>query len=120
MFRNFNQWLGNLISNKTSTMWAFYIVLIATTYPMINTPPASLLQGIQYISSAVFQAIMLPILAYTSNLVGDKQMKLLQETHDVVLNELKFIQEEQKNEKEEKELLKQIILEIHQNINKSL
>ena len=50
--------------------------------------PVSLVGWITYISTAIFQASALPVLAFVAKKEGANQQALLQETHDTVMGEL--------------------------------
>ena len=100
--RKFNDWLGDKLSNGLSSMGVFYLITFLVLVPLIVERPNSLIGWIQYMSTAVLQACALPLLGYTTNKQGAIQSKLLQETHDIVMNELSLVKEEQGYAKEQR------------------
>lgn len=118
----FNDRLGDKLSNGLSSMVVFYLITFLVLLPLIVERPNTLIGWIQYMSTAVLQACALPLLGYTTNKQGAVQSKLLQETHDIVMNELNIIKKEQgfakeqrNNHAEEMDGMKLIIKEIHKN-----
>ena len=112
--------MGDKLSNGLSSMIVFYVISFLVLVPLIVERPNSLIGWIQYMSTAVLQACALPLLGYTTNKQGNIQSKLLQETHDTVMNELKIVKKEQyfakkqrSNHSEEMAEIKLIIEEIH-------
>jgi hypothetical protein len=47
-----------------------------------------------FVISAGFQAVALPVLAFVSNMQGDRAEKIARETHDAVMKELKILREQ--------------------------
>ena len=118
--KNFNDWLGDKLSDGLSSMGMFYLITFLVLVPLLVERPNTLIGWIQYLSTAVLQASALPLLGYTTNKQGSVQSKLLKETHDTVMNELVFIKEEQvfakeqrQNHSEEMAEMKLIISEVH-------
>jgi hypothetical protein len=116
----FNDWLGDKLSNGLASMGMFYLITFLVVVPLVVERPNTFIGWIQYLSTAVLQASALPLLGYTTNKQGNIQSKLLQETHDTVMNELNFIKEEQAfakeqrdNHSEEMAEIKLLIEEIH-------
>lgn len=97
MYKKFNDKVGNMLSNGLSTMELFYVVLLLVLIPLLVERPSSLIGWIQYISTTILQAVALPLLGYTTKTTGDVQAKLLQETHDNVMNELNIAKEERQD-----------------------
>ena len=120
--KEFNDWIGDKLSNGLSSMTVFYIITLLVLAPLIVERPTTVMAWIQYLSTAVLQACALPLLGYTTNKQGNIQSKLLQETHDTVMNELKIVKKEQsvakkqrKDHSEEMAQIKLLIQEIHKN-----
>ena len=118
--KKFNDLIGDKLSNGLSSMNVFYIITLLVLAPLIVERPSTIMAWIQYLSTAVLQACALPLLGYTTNKQGNIQSKLLQETHDTVMNELKIVKKEQsvakkqrKDHSEEMDEIKLIIQEIH-------
>ena len=106
-------------------MEMFYIVTFCVLMPLVVQRPSGILGWIQYLSTAVLQASALPLLGYVSQKSSDKTNILLQETHDMVMVQFDYIIGEQKNDKEERIMLQnvlceqqQMMAEIHQHITK--
>jgi len=100
--KKFNDWIGDKLSNGLSSMTVFYIITLLVLAPLIVERPNTIMAWIQYLSTAVLQACALPLLGYTTNKQGNIQSKLLQETHDNVMNELKIVKKEQSMAKKKK------------------
>ena len=122
--KRFNDWVGDKLSDGLSSMAVFYLISFLVLVPLIVERPNTLITWIQYMSTAVLQACALPLLGYTTNKQGGMQSKLLQETHDAVINELTLIKKEQgfakeqrKSHSEEMAEIKLIIEEIHKHQN---
>lgn len=121
--KKFNDWIGDKLSNGLSSMTVFYIITLLVLAPLIVERPTTIMAWIQYLSTAVLQACALPLLGYTTNKQGNIQSKLLQETHDNVMNELKIVKKEQvlarkqrKDHSEEMEQIRLIVEEIHKHL----
>ena len=115
--KNFNDWLGNKLSNGLSSMKIFYLITFLVLLPLTVQRPHTLIEWIQYMSTAVLQASALPLLGYTTKKQGDIQGKIIQETHDTVMKELNFIKKQQIADKELKESQHKIISELKETIN---
>ena len=118
MLKKFNDRLGDLLSNTLSSMIMFYGVAFLVIFILIFQKPNNLVEWIQYIVAVFFQGVALPVLAYTSKKSGDIQANLLSETHDTVMNELKYIKEQQIFSKKEIESQRKIIIELKEIIKK--
>ena len=91
MYRRLSNLIGLALSEILSSMEFFYLVALIVLAPLIVERPNTLITWIQYASTAVLQAIALPLLGYTTKTAGEKQEKLLQETHDAVMTEFSDI-----------------------------
>lgn len=109
MIKRFNDWIGNAMAVGFSTMACFWVVAFLTLSTLIFDPPKNLQGWLLYWVGIFFQAVALPVLAYTGKIQSDKQEQILKETHDAVMDELAIVREELKIAKEEREILKQII-----------
>jgi hypothetical protein len=56
----------------------------------------------------------LPILGYVAMKAGENQERVLNETHDTVMEELVLVKEELQLEREERAALQELIEELHQ------
>lgn len=108
-----NDWLADHLSLWLSTMAMFYGVSFLVIAPLFFQKPSNLVGWMQYIISVFFQGVALPVLGYTAKKSGDVQAKLLKETHDVVMVELKSIKQQQINHQLEIVAQKKIISELH-------
>jgi len=88
MYRKCNNWLGNKLSDGLSSMEMFWIVVFLVLTPLLVQRPDTLVGWSQYIISVFFQGVALPVLGAVSKKAGDRQEKLLKETHDTVMDEL--------------------------------
>lgn len=90
----FNNLVANKLSIIMSSMWLFWalaivLVVIGIVHPMDN--PYNM---VMYWISAFFQAIALPVLAFVSNLQGDRAEKIAKDTNRAVMQELKLLKEQ--------------------------
>lgn len=93
MLERFNDWFGDRLAYWLSTMAMFYGVAFLVVAPLFFQRPDSLVGWMQYSISVFFQGVALPVLGYVARKSGEKQERLLQETHDTVMKELSYIQE---------------------------
>lgn len=110
--KNFDDWLGDKLSNGLSSMKTFYLITFLVLVPLIVQRPGTFIGWIQYMSTAVLQAAALPLLGYTTRKQGDIQAKMLKETHDTVMKELNLIRRQQIANKELAESQHKIISEL--------
>jgi hypothetical protein len=94
------------LSNFLSSMGCFYVIAIMVIVPLFVKVPASLIEWIIYLSSAVFQAIALPILAYTSMINGNKTDEIMTKIFKMT-EKIEHLTE--KIEKNEENIQKEII-----------
>ena len=83
-----NECVAESLADGLSTMWCFWAILFLVTIPLVWQRPDTAYQWAQYLSTAVFQAIALPVLAFVAKVEAKRQIKLLRETHDAELAEL--------------------------------
>jgi hypothetical protein len=93
--KNFNDHLGDKLSDGLSSMKIFYFITFLVLVPLIVQRPNNFIGWIQYMSTAVLQACALPLLGYTTKKQGDIQATILKETHDTVMKELSLIKKQQ-------------------------
>ncbi len=65
---------------------------------------------------SIFQGVALPILGYVSKKAGDNQEKVLNETHDTVMQELALVKEELTLAREERDSIQALIGELHHHL----
>jgi hypothetical protein len=111
--QRFNEWLGNKLAILLSTMGCFYLIFALVIVPLFFQHPTDLVGWVQYIVQSIFQGVALPILGYVSMKAGVNQEKVLNETHDTVMEELVLVKEELKLAKEERAALQKLIEELH-------
>ena len=113
--QSFGEWLANKLADSLATMAMFFVITALTVSILFFQTPHSPLEWVQYVIQTFFQGVALPVLAFVAKIAGERQEKLLQETHDAVMNEMKEIKEllAKMNNIEQEE--KQIENEIHSN-----
>ncbi len=92
-FNNFNEWLASKLADALATMVMFFGVSFLTLSILFFQTPRTPLEWVQYIIQTFFQGVALPVLAFVAKIEGNRQQKLLQETHDTVMGEMKEIKE---------------------------
>lgn len=112
MYRKFNDWLGDKLAFGLSTMEACYIVTAFVVIPLFFQRPHDLIGWVQFLVQSFFQGSSLPLLGYVSRKSGERQERLLQETHDAVMKELKLIRQEFNLMKKEKEELEKFLQDL--------
>ena len=117
--KNFDDWLGDKLSNGLSSMKIFYLITFLVLVPLIVQSPNNFIGWIQYMSTAVLQASALPLLGYTTKKQGDIQAIILKETHDTVMKELNLIKKQQVANKKLVEAQHEIISELKEVISKT-
>ncbi|MBF0618945.1 MAG: hypothetical protein HQL19_02130 [Candidatus Omnitrophica bacterium] len=88
---NFNEWIATKLADALATMVMFFGVTFLTLSILFFQTPKTPLEWVQYIIQTFFQGVALPVLAFVAKIEGARQQKLLQETHDVVMREMKEI-----------------------------
>jgi hypothetical protein len=86
-----NEWVADLLADYLSTMACFWIITSMVVVVLFWQRPTTVVGWITYISTAIFQASALPVLAFVAKKQGDRQEALLRETHDTVMGELSLI-----------------------------
>ena len=112
LYTQFNDKIGKRLSDGLSTMEMFYLVTILVLFPLIFQRPTDLITWVQYLSTAILQAVALPLLGYTTKKGGESQEKIIMETHDLMMKELK---EAKKHTSEQLKMMREIS-EIHSTI----
>lgn len=108
-----NEWIGDTISYWLSTMAMFYIVSLLVIAPLFWQRPQGIVGWMQYAISVFFQGAALPVLGYVSRKAGERQERVLNETHDAVMEELAMIKEELRLAREERAALTALVQELH-------
>jgi hypothetical protein len=109
-----NDAVGEKVSNAFSSMITFYIVAILVLVPLIWQRPQGIVGWMQYAIAVVFQGTALPILGYVARKAGETQDKLLGDTHEKVIEELKLIKEELGLAKQERQDLQVLVKQLRQ------
>jgi hypothetical protein len=109
-----NDRVGEMISNAFSSMITFYIVAILVLVPLIWQRPQGIVGWMQYAIAVVFQGTALPILGYVARKAGETQDRLLGDTHEKVIEELKLIKEELGLAKQERQDLQVLVKQLRQ------
>ncbi len=90
---NFNEWLATKLADALANMVMFFGVTFLTLSILFFQKPHSPLEWVQYIIQTFFQGVALPVLAFVAKNEGNRQQRLLQETHDTVMAEMKVIKD---------------------------
>ncbi|MEI8011568.1 MAG: hypothetical protein WCI27_03670 [Candidatus Omnitrophota bacterium] len=90
---DFNEWLATKLADALATMVMFFGVTFLTMSILFFQTPRTPLEWVQYIVQTFFQGVALPVLAFVAKIEGSRQQKLLQETHDTVMLEIKELKE---------------------------
>jgi hypothetical protein len=88
VYKKINNYIGKKLSSGLATMETFYIVAFLVLFPLLFDHPKSFIGWVSYSSTAVLQAVALPLLGYTTRIGENRQVKLLKETHDTVMKEM--------------------------------
>ena len=118
MVTRLNNWLADKLSNWLSTMAMFYTITFLVLLPLHWQKPSGLVAWVQYSISVFFQGVALPVLAFVSKKAGDRQEKLLMETHDAVIEELDIIKRTLRLASEERDDLVNLIKNIEECVNR--
>ncbi|MCL2085732.1 hypothetical protein FWH09_02240 [Candidatus Saccharibacteria bacterium] len=108
MVAKMNAWVAERLSDILSSMWLFWLLSIVLIIIGIAYPATDPYTFVMFWISAVFQAIALPVLAFVSNIQGEKQGKITRATHENVLEELRLIKQQLAMLQEQKEHLTDI------------
>lgn len=106
----FNDWLADRLADGLSSMSCFWVITSMVIVVLFWQRPNSLVGWITYISTAIFQASALPVLGFVSNKQSAKLQALMQETHDITMNELKLIGEDHDE-------LRELVRQVHVKVN---
>ena len=101
------------IADSLSTKTCFVIFCIIAFVPLAVQMPRDILGWQQWISQTAIQLIALSVLAIVAKKESREQQKMLQETHDKVLEEFNMIKEELALGREEREELKMLVAHLH-------
>ncbi|WP_211241939.1 hypothetical protein, partial [Ectobacillus panaciterrae] len=89
-------------------MVCFYIILGLVIVPLFFQRPNTLVEWVQYVIQSIFQGIALPVLGYVARFAGEKQEKIVSETHDTVMEELALVKEELTLAREQRDALQKV------------
>lgn len=92
--QRFNLWLAEHLAGAMSSMGCFYCVLAIVLIPLVWQRPSDLILWTIFLSSTVFQAIALPVLAIVNNQSESRLLALVEATHEATINELQVLREE--------------------------
>jgi low affinity Fe/Cu permease len=91
---DFNNKLAIMISKHTGSMYCAYLFMVWAILPLLW--PASQ-TVVFYVSSAILQLVLLPVILLAGNIQGEKSEIRAQEDHDYIqreFNEIKELHEE--------------------------
>jgi hypothetical protein len=109
-----NEWLAERLADWLATIACFYAVAFLTLSILFFQTPQSALEWVQYSIQTFFQGVALPVLAFVAKISGTRQEKLLQETHDAVMDELSFVKDELAEIKNLHQYLSDLCVEINE------
>ncbi|HZK55832.1 MAG TPA: hypothetical protein VFC84_16820 [Desulfosporosinus sp.] len=110
--KQFNDWLGERLSYWLSTMAMFYIITGMVLVPLLFQRPQGLVGWMQYAISVFFQGAALPVLGYVARRAGEGQERVLNETHDAVMEQLILIKEDLELAREQRDELEALMTEL--------
>ncbi|MCL2492373.1 MAG: hypothetical protein FWE87_06505 [Coriobacteriia bacterium] len=103
---------NDLIANKAalmlSSMWMFWVIMIVLAIAYGMQPPKGAYEIVIFFVGAGFQAIALPVLAFVSNIQGDRQEAKLDKMQKDIHKELRLIKKLIKEVKEEQSRLEEL------------
>ncbi|HAU31439.1 MAG: hypothetical protein XD78_1081 [Desulfotomaculum sp. 46_296] len=114
----FNNLLAGKLADWLSTMAMFYGITFLVLLPLIWQRPASLVGWAQYLVSVFFQGVALPVLGFVAKKEGERNSRILQEIHDVVMGELAIVRAELDQAKDDRDDLKLSLLQIGARMNR--
>ena len=89
----FNEWVATKLADALANMVMFFGVTFLTLSILFFQTPRTPLEWVQYIIQTFFQGVALPILAFVAKIEGNRQQRLLQETHDAVMGEMQELKQ---------------------------
>ncbi|MCY0875377.1 MAG: hypothetical protein OWT28_03770 [Firmicutes bacterium] len=118
--RRLNDWLGDRLAFWLSTMACFYFITMLVVVPLFFSRPSGLVGWVQYLVQSIFQGVALPVLGYVARIAGERQEKVLTETHDNVSEQLGVLKDELRLAREERQALKTLVHEMHKTIRERI
>jgi len=88
-----NDFLASKMALTLSSMWMFWLLTIILLIAFVMQPPKGAYQMVIFVVGATFQALALPVLAFVSNLQGDRQEALLNEMQDELMQEIDILKQ---------------------------
>ncbi len=88
-----NNHIAITLANWLATMAMFYWVFFMVLSVLYFQTPKSPLEWVQYIIQTFFQGVALPVLALVAKNEGNKMMRLMEDMHKKVVEELQIIKE---------------------------
>lgn len=113
MVRRYNDWLGDRLAFWLSTMACFYLISALVLVPLFFQRPQGLVGWVEYVVQSLFQGVALPVLGYVARVAGEKQEKVLNETHDTVMEQLGVLKDELRLAREERHVMRALIHELN-------
>lgn len=114
--RRINDWMGDRLAFWLSTMACFYFITLLVIVPLFFQRPEGLVGWVQYLVQSIFQGVALPVLGYVARIAGERQEKVLIETHDNVSEQLNVLKDELRLAREERQALKALVHEMHKSL----
>ena len=93
-------------------MTMFYIITAMVLVPLLFQRPQGLVGWMQYTISVFFQGAALPVLGYVAHNAGERQERVINETRDIVIEELALIKEDLSLAREQRDELEALMTEL--------
>lgn len=107
MIKRFNDWLGDKLAYGLSTMTCFYLISVAILATLFFQQPQGVQAWLMFWVTVFFQGAALPVLGYVSRKSGEKQEQVINETHDMVMEELAMVKEQLEIAREERAIIQE-------------
>jgi len=89
----FNDAAAERTASVLSSMWLFWLIVGIFIVAFTVQPPKGAYEMTMFFMSAAFGALALPVLAFVSNIQGDRQEQLMNKMQDELMEELRIIRE---------------------------
>ena len=97
ILNNFNNKLANVLADILSNMYFFWFCVCLDLYGLVAQPPQTTLGWCNYISQTCIQLLALSVLAFVSKISSERQEKVIRETHNMIIEQLRINKDEIKN-----------------------
>jgi hypothetical protein len=87
----FNDRIADSTASILSSMWLFWLLILIFIVAYKLQPPKGAYENVMFFISAGFQAVALPVLAFVSNIQGDRQEALMNKMQAELMEELDLV-----------------------------